>query len=132
MESKESQPHPERSKRGGYVLRPGANPHRAAPGNTVTKNRQILAAFVPEKYESVHNGEPPGAAGHRCASESQRWERASARSKSLGSGVRSSNFLMRGSARVAARAPASMASLARSKSSHARCCTSGRKTKSAW
>src|SRR5256885_6684657 len=85
MESKESQPHPERSKRGGYNLRSGANPHRAAPGNTVTKNCQILAAFVPEKYESVHSGEPPGAADHRCASESQRWERASARSKSSGS-----------------------------------------------
>jgi len=53
------------SKRGGYILRPGANPHRAAPGNTVTKNSQILAAFVPEKHESVHGGKPAGVADHR-------------------------------------------------------------------
>src|SRR5579859_4617309 len=132
MESKESPPPKLELGRGGLALRPGANSHGHAPAYTVAKNEDIFPAFVPEQHERIHRGKPPGEVDHRWASASHRCERASAEKMSSGSGAGSSNLLMRGKARVAAAAPASMASLARSKSSQANACTSGRRTRSAW
>src|SRR5271163_3662028 len=111
------------SGRGRTTRRTGANPQRAAPADTVAENGGILSAFMPNNHQYGKAGKPGGEARHRSASASQRTflSCASLRWSKLGeaSSACSSSFWMRGTARRAATAPASMASSARSKSSQA-------------
>src|SRR5260370_30314133 len=100
-----------------------------APAHTVTENRRILRTILPSDEHSGEEEEP--ARGTYHWSEPAKRISPCLRNSEVSSSFGGSSFLINGRALIAAAAPASIASSMRSKSSHARDCTSGRRTKSA-